>query len=118
MKTRLFYWIPRILAIVSILFMAMFSLDAFEGKESIGKKLSGLLIHNIPALILIGVLILAWKREVAGGILFLIVFLAGALFFDSFTGNPASLIVISPFFLAGVLFIVNGLFFRIKSISQ
>jgi len=114
MKTALFYWIPRILAIVSILFMAMFSLDAFEGNEPVGKKILGLLIHNIPVLILVGVLILAWKREIAGGILFIIASMAGAVFFDSFTGNAGSLIVISPFFLSGVLFIVNGFFFRNK----
>lgn len=114
MKTALFYWIPRILAIVSILFMAMFSLDALDGNDPVGKKMLGLLIHNIPVIILVGFLIIAWKHELAGGILFIVASLAGAVFFDSFAGNAGSLIVISPFFLSGVLFIVNGFFFRNK----
>jgi len=112
MAAKLFCWIPRILAIVSILFMAMFSMDAFEGNESLGKKLLGFLIHNIPVLIIAGALIIAWKRELIGGILFVLMFVAMAIFFHSFTGNPASLVVISPFLISGILFIVQGIWFK------
>ena len=31
----------------------------------------GFLIHNIPVLILIGILIVAWKKEFAGGLAFI-----------------------------------------------
>lgn len=63
-------------------------------------------MHNIPALACIIALILAWKWELIGGILFILFFVAAGVFFNSFTGNFGSLIVISPFFIAGILFII------------
>lgn len=106
MKKIIFHWSPRILAILAILFMMIFSLDCFEG--GVAKDiLICFVMHNIPALIIIGVLIIAWKWELIGGILFVIAFFAAGIFFKSFTSNPASLIVIAPFLLTGVLFIIN-----------
>jgi hypothetical protein len=114
MKSRLLYWIPRVLAIVSILFMAMFSLDAFAGNESFGMKMLGFLMHNIPVLIVTAILIIAWKWEVAGGILFILAFTAGTIFFHSFTGNPGSIVVIAPFLIIGILFILHGFLYPLK----
>jgi hypothetical protein len=107
MASKILYWVPRILTILSILFMLMFSFDAFEGNESTVRKLIGFLIHSIPVLILVVILIIAWKWELVGGALLIAAFIAGSVFFRSFTGNPASLIVISPFLIAGALFILH-----------
>ena len=114
MKSRILYWIPRVLAIISILFMAMFSLDAFDGNESFGMKMLGFLMHNIPVLIVTAILVIAWKWEVAGGILFIIAFITGTIFFHSFTGNPGSIIVIAPFLIIGILFIFHGFLYPLK----
>jgi hypothetical protein len=111
MKEKLLYWIPRTFTILAILFMMMFSIDVFSGNEPMSRKLLGFLIHNIPVLILIGVLIVAWKWEVIGGLLFIVAFIAGSLVFRSFSGNPASLIVISPFLVMGILFILHNVLF-------
>jgi len=107
MKAKLLYWIPRIFTTLAIIFMMMFSLDSIGGNEPLGRKLLGLLIHNIPALILIVVLIIAWKRELVGGVLFILAFIGGCVFFRSFSGNPGSLVVIAPFFITGILFILH-----------
>ncbi|MBK7627336.1 MAG: hypothetical protein IPJ16_09120 [Bacteroidales bacterium] len=112
MVSRLLYWIPRVFTILAIIFMMIFSLDAFEGNEPLGKRLIGFLIHNIPVFILIIILVIAWKRELIGGVLFILAFIAGGIFFKSFSGNAASLIVIGPFFVTGVLFILHHLFYR------
>jgi hypothetical protein len=114
MKSRILFWIPRVLAIVSILFMGMFSLDSFSGNESLGMKMLGFLIHNIPVLIVIAILILAWKREIAGGILFILAFIAGTIVFHSFSGNPGSIVVITPFLIIGILFILHGFLYPLK----
>jgi hypothetical protein len=111
MISKILYWIPRILTIVSILFMTMFSFDVFGGNESFGMKMLGFLMHNIPVLIMIVVLIIAWKWELAGGILFIVASISGTVFFHSFSGNPGSLIVIAPFFLTGILFILHEIFY-------
>ncbi len=107
MKSTILYWIPRILTILSILFLTMFSLDSFGGNETFSAKMLGFLIHNIPVLILIAILIIAWKWEIAGGILFILASLAGFIYFHSFSGNPGSLVVIAPFLIVGILFILH-----------
>jgi hypothetical protein len=105
MKEKLLYWSPRILAILAILFMMVFSIDCFDmgGKEAF----ICLVMHNIPAFIIIAVLVIAWKWELIGGILFIAAFLAAGIFFKSFRQNPVSLIVISPFLVVGVLFLLD-----------
>ena len=47
---KFIYWTPRILAILFILFLAMFSLDIFEGNYGFLGTIAGLFMHNIPAL--------------------------------------------------------------------
>ena len=105
MKKKLLYWLPRLLAIVAILFMMMFSMDCFEmgGTDA----LICLLMHNIPAFIIIGVLVVAWKWELIGGILFIAVSFAGAIYFNGFGGNWGVLPIMAPFMLTGILFIIH-----------
>lgn len=112
MKEKALYYIPRIYTILAILFMGVFSLDVFESNDSIIRKLLGFIVSNIPVLILICILIVAWKREVLGGIMFILAAIAGFIFFRSFSGNPASIIVIAPFFLTGVMFILHHIMFK------
>jgi len=112
MKEKALYWTPRIITILAILFMMMFSFDVFGGNEPLSKKLLGFLMHNIPVLILIVVLVVAWKWEIVGGVLFIVAFIAASIFFRSFRGNPGSLVVIIPFLITGILFIVHRLLYR------
>ena len=107
MKEKMLYWIPRVLTILAILFMMIFSLDVFGSGEPPGKQLLGFLMHNIPAFILTGILLIAWKWEIAGGVLFIIATLAGCILFRAFSGNPGALIVMGPFFIVGILFILH-----------
>jgi lysylphosphatidylglycerol synthetase-like protein (DUF2156 family) len=77
MKKDFVYWTPRILSIIFICFLTLFSLDVFESTNGFWQILLGLLIHNIPSFILIIVLAISWKREIVGGITFI---LAGLLY--------------------------------------
>lgn len=104
MQKKFLFWTPRILAMLAILFAMIFSLDCFDMEAS--KVLLCFLMHNIPAFILILVLVVAWKWELIGGILFVIAFFTGAIFFDGFGENWGALIIMIPFLLTGVMFIV------------
>ena len=106
MAKKVLYWTPRILGILAILFMMMFSMDCFGENETLKNQLICLFMHNIPAFVCVVVLIIAWKWELIGGVIFILAFFAGTIHFNSFSGNWASLIVISPFLLIGILFIV------------
>jgi hypothetical protein len=107
MHNKLLYWSPRIIGILAILFMIMFSIDCFDGEGPISDQLLCLFMHNIPTFGFIIVLIIAWKWELIGGILFAMISLAAAIVFKSFAGNPASLLVISPFIICSALFIYH-----------
>lgn len=67
---RFVFWTPRILSILLILFLALMSLDIFDGNYGFWGTVLGLFMHNIPALVLLIVLIIAWKYEIVGGIVF------------------------------------------------
>jgi hypothetical protein len=75
--SKFIYWTPRVLSIIFIAFLALFSLDVFEGNYGFWGTVLGLFIHNIPAMILLIILIISWKREIVGGIGFV---LAGILY--------------------------------------
>ena len=55
MKTSLavYHWLPRILCILSILFISMFALDAFAPNLTIWQQITDFLIHLIPSFILL-----------------------------------------------------------------
>jgi hypothetical protein len=84
MKKGWIYWTPRIISIIFILFLAMFSLDVFDSCNNFLNCFLGLLMHNIPVFILIIFLCIAWKYEIVGAIGF---FLAGLLYIASIIFN-------------------------------
>jgi hypothetical protein len=107
MAKKVLYWTPRIIGILAILFMMMFSMDCFGEYDSFSKQLTCFFMHNTPAFICVIVLFIAWKWELIGGVIFILAFIAGTVFFNSFSGNWGSLIVISPFLITGILFITD-----------
>lgn len=111
------YWTPRIASIIFILFLAMFSLDVFDQGYSFWETVVGLFMHNIPALVLLIILLISWKHEIVGGIAFV---LAGILYIAMIIINALQgsfewymlswiLTIAGPAFLIGILFIVNWL---------
>jgi len=111
------YWMPRILCILAILFVSMFSLDAFAPGLTIWQQLGDFFMHLIPSFVLFAVLIVAWKWELFGGIVFTIVGLGLSPFIFLLNHNRnhfsvgASMGVVMmitfPFVVVGVLFIIS-----------
>jgi cytochrome b561 len=113
---KILFWLPRILAILAILFISMFALDAFEHGLTLWQQIAAFLMHLIPSFILLAVLIIAWKRELLGGIIFLFLGLglSPIVFLHNYNMNQSvwmSLGIITmitfPFVLVGVLFLVG-----------
>lgn len=82
-------WAPRIFVMIFIPFLMLFSLDVFSEHLSFWGTVLGLFMQNIPAVILLAALILVWKRELAGAVVFCLSGLA--LFCLSVLGLPASM---------------------------
>lgn len=74
---KFIYWTPRILSIIFILFLALMSLDIFDGNYGFWGTILGLFMHNLPAIILLIVLIISWKHEIVGAVGYI---LAGLLY--------------------------------------
>lgn len=75
--SKFIYWTPRILSIIFICFLVLMSLDVFDMKLGFWGTIGGLFMHNIPALVLLAVLLASWRYEIVGGIAFI---LAGLLY--------------------------------------
>ncbi len=114
---KLFHWLPRILCILAILFISMFALDSFEKGLSIWQQLAQFLKHLIPSFILTAFLIVAWKWEMVGGMIFTLVGLIMSPFifqlnhirngFSIAQSLNVVLIITVPFILVGILFLVS-----------
>lgn len=112
----IFYWLPRILCILGILFISMFALDAFSSEESFIVQLGDFIMHLIPSFVLLFLLIVAWKKEFLGGIIFMILGLGMSPFVfkmnynmnESFWMSLGIIMTITiPFFIIGILFLVS-----------
>jgi hypothetical protein len=110
---RFVYWAPRILSIIFILLLMLFSLDVFAENLSFWETALALFMHNIPALILLVLVIISWKHELVGAITFI---LAGLLYIIWTSSNVSigtalswSLQIAGPAFLIGILFLIGWL---------
>lgn len=64
------FWTPRVLAMAYIVFLSLFALDVFTEAHGFWRTIAALAIHLIPAFVLIAGLILAWRWEWIGALLF------------------------------------------------
>lgn len=113
---KIIHWLPRIICILAILFISMFALDAFNPERTIWQQISDFLMHLIPSFVLIIFLIIAWKREFIGGIIFVLIGLGFSpfIFMHNYNMNQSVwmslmiiLIITMPFIVVGILFFVS-----------
>ncbi|MDD4901360.1 MAG: hypothetical protein PHS62_04670 [Patescibacteria group bacterium] len=109
--SRGLYWMPRILSILFIAFLVLMSLDVFGSGLDFWQTIMALFIHNLPALILLAILIVSWKYEIVGGIVFI---LAGLLYIALLLRNPFQWYYLAwaaqisgAAFVIGILFFIN-----------
>ena len=108
---KLIYWIPRILSIIFLCFLAIFSLDVITPGLSLWQIVAGLFVHNIPVLILFIILLISWKYEIVGGIVYI---LAGVIYIALLLRNPFEWYMLAwagqisgVAFLIGILFLIG-----------
>ncbi len=123
-KTKILFWLPRFLCIIAILFISLFALDAFEPDLTFWQQIGAFLMHLIPSFILLALLLIAWKWEYIGGIIFTILGLGFSpfIFKHNYDMNHSiwmSMGIIAmitlPFVVVGILFIMS--YFQNKKIN-
>ena len=105
-KSDKFIWIPRIVAIVYVLFLMIFSLNAFKIEGGTGVKIAGFIYYSLPSITVTAVLASYWRSPRACGIIFLAI---GAFFtfrLGTYHSMDTFLLTSLPPLLAGILFLV------------
>jgi hypothetical protein len=99
------FWTPRLLTILFSIFISVFAMDSFAEGGGFQKTLIAFMIHLIPTAIIVTILILSWKREWIGGVIFLLLGVAYAVVAVS---HPQWILVISgPLVVISIFFLVG-----------
>jgi hypothetical protein len=102
---QILFWSPRALCILFALFVSIFALDVFREGYDFGRTLLALAMHLIPTVIVVLFLIIAWRWEWIGGIVFLVL----AVFYIIWAWGRFPLSVY--FVISGPMIIISILFF-------
>ncbi len=112
MKKRgnnLLYWKPRVLALIYIIILSLFSLEVFRFNYTLSEFVTAFFLSLSPALVIGFFLVIAWRMEELGGSLFI---LLGIILFLRYSRSQSYLtnfLIAAPLILIGMLFIVNSL---------
>lgn len=102
---KIIHWAPRVASILIIFFISLFSLDVFEADAPPLEILGGFIIHNIPSIVMLVLLIFAWKRPAVGFVAFLLVAaLFSIRFVRSLDSLPSLLLFGFPLLIVAFLF--------------
>lgn len=111
--SKTLYWTPRVLSIIFIAFLSLFSLDVFSMGLDAKGILVGLFMHNIPTLILLALLIIAWRYEIVGAIVFGLVgaLYIGMIFWNIIKGTGGWYMLGWTIEIAGPAFLIAYFFY-------
>ena len=110
-----FVWIPRVIMVLFILFLSLFSLDVFGGDAPLIQKIGGFLIHTIPSFMLAGILIIFWKRPLFNGIALIFAGTLFTIYFGTYDNIFSFLILTMTLVVCGILFIISHVLMHRKS---
>ena len=110
LSTRIIRWLPRLLAMLYALFLSLFAFDVFGEGYGPGETILALLIHLIPTFLVMVALVVAWRREGIGAMLFFFLAVSAIIFTR---GN--GWVMYGPLFFLAVLFLSNRLYHSNRS---
>lgn len=109
---RWLYWAPRVLGILFAVFISIFAFDVFFEEYTVLQMIVVFSIHLVPTFIVVIALLVAWRWEFVGGVLYCGI----GIFYTTFAWGKMSWLLFSLFpgvlFLIGILFILNKVFKR------
>jgi len=105
---KFIYWTPRILSVLFVIFLALMSLDVFEAAKGFWQTALALFMHNIPALLLLVVVVAAWRYEIIGAIGFIV---GGIVYMVLVLRNPFEWYYLAWIVqISGIAFFIGALF--------
>ena len=100
-------WTARIMSIVFAAFLSVFALDIFNEGNNFWNTAIGLFMHLIPSFLILLVLIISWRKEWIGGIVYCMLGLAYIIFAWGKFHWSAYALIAGPLFIIGVLFFIS-----------
>ena len=111
---RIVWWSPRLLGVLFSVFLGAFALDAFGNGTSTFDALRDFIIHLAPAGIMFAIVLLAWRWERLGGVMFFMLALAYGVLTR---GRVSWMVTISaPLIVEGALFLWSSLMPRSRDV--
>lgn len=104
---RVMFWTPRIICIAFAAFLAIFALDVFDMPGGFWYKALALVMHLIPAGMVLIVLAIAWRREWIGAVFFPLLAILHLVTKWGQLDWTAYAIIDGPLLLLGIFFWVN-----------
>ena len=107
---RTLFWTPRIVCILFALFLSLLAFDVFGEGYGLWGTILALLMHLVPVYIVVIALIVAWRWEWIGAILFsalavfYVVMLWGQMHWSAYLG------ISGPLLLIAILFLLNWIY--------
>ena len=98
---KFLHYLPRTLSILFLIFISLFAFD--EPILSLG-----FLMHLIPSFIFLIIILISWKKELFGGILFIILGIIFTLFFKTYQIWQSLVFISLPVLIIGILFLINS----------
>lgn len=109
---------PRIAGIIFVVFISLFALDVFDESYTARELVIAIVMHMIPTFTVIITLLIAWRWEKVGGIIFIIL----GLFYLFMTLNnfnlSAFLLIPIPLLLIGATFILHDLIYHKRNFQK
>lgn len=106
-KKTVLFWAPRVISILFALFIAMFGFDVFSMGIGFPEIILAFIMDMMPAILVVVMIILAWKWELVGAI----ICLGLALFYIFGMNNDIDFIVFLliplPLFVLSVLWFLG-----------
>lgn len=102
-------WVARIMSMVFAVFISIFSLDVFTENYSFWNGVLALFMHLIPALLVLLVLLVSWRREWFGGATYTLLGIIYLVTGKEKMDWAAYLLIAGPLFILGILFFLAWL---------
>jgi hypothetical protein len=104
---RLMSWTPRILCLAFAGFLCIFAMDVFDMPLGFWTKILALLMHLVPAAIVLVVLAVVWRREWMAAILFPLLAVIHLVTKWGQLDWSGYAVIDGPLLLLGALFLIN-----------
>jgi len=110
-------WFARIPFLIITLFWGIFAL--LSGANDYGGGIIGIIKNSpnaLPWIVLLGINYIAWKWEITGGVIILLIGLSLSFFFNMWSTKGLFLVgmIFIPIEVTGILFVINGILERKK----